>query len=157
MDRAPAGGGLWRGGDPATGRDFGERREAGDGIVAQGAQRWVDVVSRVEKAGAMLPGLSAAESWRLALEGFAEGTRFGSRIAGAIELGGWLEVLWADAPRLILAGANEGRLPESVSGDAFLPEALRERLGLKTNAQRLAVDAYLWRRRWPAARIRMTC
>lgn len=122
---------------------LGERQEAGDGIVAQGAQRWVDVVSRVEKAGAMLPGLSAAESWRLALEGFAEGTRFGPRIAGAIELGGWLEVLWADAPRLILAGANEGRLPESVSGDAFLPEALRERLGLKTNAQRLAVDAYL--------------
>ena len=61
----------------------------------------------------------------------------------AHDLLGWLELLWNDAPHLILAGLNEGIVPESVVGDAFLPEALREQLGLRTNAQRFARDAYL--------------
>jgi ATP-dependent helicase/nuclease subunit B len=34
-------------------------------------------------------------------------------------------------------------VPEAVVGDAFLPESLREKLGLKTNATRFARDAYL--------------
>jgi ATP-dependent helicase/nuclease subunit B len=34
-------------------------------------------------------------------------------------------------------------VPEAVVGDAFLPESLREQLGLKTNATRFARDAYL--------------
>ena len=61
----------------------------------------------------------------------------------AHDLLGWLELLWNDAPHLILAGLNESIVPESVIGDAFLPEALREELGLRTNAQRFARDAYL--------------
>lgn len=56
---------------------------------------------------------------------------------------GWLELLWNDAPHLILAGVNEGIVPESVVGDTFLPETLREQLGLRTNTQRFARDAYL--------------
>lgn len=61
----------------------------------------------------------------------------------AHDLLGWLELLWNDAPHLVLAGLNEHCLPESVVGDSFLPESLRERLGLRTNAQRFARDAYL--------------
>ncbi|MEJ1972991.1 MAG: hypothetical protein WDM96_11190 [Lacunisphaera sp.] len=47
-----------------------------------------------------------------------------------------------DAPHLVVAGLNDGRVPEAVTGDAFLPEALRVRLGLKTNEARFARDAY---------------
>jgi ATP-dependent helicase/nuclease subunit B len=65
------------------------------------------------------------------------------RPRAAHDLLGWLELLWNDAPHLILAGLNEGIVPESVNGDAFLPEALREELGLRTNAHRFARDAYL--------------
>jgi ATP-dependent helicase/nuclease subunit B len=65
------------------------------------------------------------------------------RPAEAHDLLGWLELLWNDAPHLILTGLNEGIVPESVVGDAFLPETLREQLGLRTNAQRFARDAYL--------------
>jgi ATP-dependent helicase/nuclease subunit B len=65
------------------------------------------------------------------------------RSAEAHDLLGWLELLWNDAPHLILAGLNESIVPESVVGDAFLPETLREQLGLRTNAQRFARDAYL--------------
>jgi ATP-dependent helicase/nuclease subunit B len=61
----------------------------------------------------------------------------------AHDLLGWLELLWNDAPHLILAGLNEGIVPESIIGDTFLPETLREVLGLRTNAQRFARDAYL--------------
>lgn len=60
----------------------------------------------------------------------------------AVELLDWLEVPLDDAPVAILTGFNEGFLPESVSGDAFLPDALRTRLGLLDNRSRLARDAY---------------
>ncbi len=65
------------------------------------------------------------------------------RPTDAHDLLGWLELLWNDAPHLILAGMNEGSVPEAVVGDAFLPENMREALGLRTNAQRFARDVYL--------------
>ncbi len=61
----------------------------------------------------------------------------------AHDLLGWLELLWNDAPRLTLAGLNEGIVPEAAAGNTFLPETLRETLGLRTEAQRFARDAYL--------------
>lgn len=122
---------------------LGDRLVANDGVIAEGAGRWLEVVGNVKEAVELMPNLPTSVQWQLALAAFGEGTRFGPRPVGAIELAGWLEVLWADAPRMVIAGANDGRLPEAVSGDAFLPEALREQLALKTNEQRLAVDAYL--------------
>ena len=61
----------------------------------------------------------------------------------AHDLLGWLELLWNDAPHLALAGLNEGIVPEASAGNTFLPESLREILGLRTEAQRFARDAYL--------------
>ncbi|MDG2125878.1 MAG: PD-(D/E)XK nuclease family protein, partial [Verrucomicrobiales bacterium] len=61
-----------------------------------------------------------------------------------VDLSGWLELLWEDAPELVVAGFNEGRVPDPVVGDAFLPEAGRELLGLRRNAERVARDAYLF-------------
>ncbi len=62
---------------------------------------------------------------------------------GAVELVGWLELPLDDAPVLVLAGVNEPHLPEAVVGHAFLPDALREVLGIPGNRQRRARDAYL--------------
>jgi len=59
-----------------------------------------------------------------------------------IELVDWLELPLDDAPAIMLTGFNEGFLPESISGHAFLPDALRTRLGLPDNRSRLARDAY---------------
>ncbi len=42
----------------------------------------------------------------------------------------------------MLTGFNEGFLPESVVGDVFLPDTLRNRLGLPDNRSRLARDSY---------------
>ncbi|MCH7564814.1 MAG: PD-(D/E)XK nuclease family protein [Gemmatimonadetes bacterium] len=63
-------------------------------------------------------------------------------VRDAVELLDWLELPLDDAPVVVLTGFNEGLLPESVSGHAFLPDALRTRLRLPDNRSRLARDAY---------------
>ncbi len=62
---------------------------------------------------------------------------------GALELEGWLELPWNDAPYLLIAGMNDGLVPETVVGDPFLPDRARERLQLKNNRTRFTRDAYL--------------
>ena len=59
-----------------------------------------------------------------------------------MELLDWLELPLDDAPVVMLTGFNEGLFPESVQGHAFLPDALRTRLGLIDNRRRFARDAY---------------
>ena len=64
-------------------------------------------------------------------------------VEGVLQTDGWLELPYLDADELVIAGFNEGKVPESVVGHAFLPDALREQLGLVTNAQRAARDAFI--------------
>ena len=61
----------------------------------------------------------------------------------ALPMQGWLELPWETAPRLLLAGLNEGCVPEPMPGDAFLPENLRRELRLWTSEDRFSRDAYL--------------
>ena len=79
----------------------------------------------------------------LVLDYFGRGILFPERLSETIDLQGWLELAWEDAPHLIVTGVNEGFLPESIHGDRFLPESIRGLLGLKTNDERLARDAWL--------------
>ena len=65
------------------------------------------------------------------------------RPTGAIDMQGWLELPWEDAPFLILTGLNEHHVPETIAGDPFVPESLRRDLGLKSNRARFARDRYL--------------
>jgi ATP-dependent helicase/nuclease subunit B len=116
--------------------------ESVEPLVASAAA-WVELAEEVGRALQIFPDLTPGESWELALAQFAESVAFAEKPAGAIELNGWLELLWEDAPHLVVAGLNDGRVPEVVTGDAFLPELLRERLGLKTNGRRFARDVYL--------------
>ena len=59
----------------------------------------------------------------------------------AIVTDGWLELPYLDTEELIVAGFNEGVVPESVVGHPFLPDALRQALGLPDNRQRAERDA----------------
>ena len=61
----------------------------------------------------------------------------------ALKTEGWLELVWSDADRVALAGFNEGAVPDSVMGHAFVPDSLRVALGLTSNVQRLARDTFL--------------
>ncbi|HEX2862018.1 MAG TPA: PD-(D/E)XK nuclease family protein [Lacunisphaera sp.] len=122
---------------------FGARRVPGSSALAEAAGVWMDVLRQAAEARRRFSGLTTAEWWELALAQFGESLRFEQRPADAVDLLGWLELLWEDAPHLVVVGLNDGRVPETVTGDAFLPEALRARLGLKTNEARFARDSYL--------------
>ena len=58
---------------------------------------------------------------------------------------GWLEIPYLDADELVVTGFNEGRVPESVVGHAFLPDRLRRGLGLPDNESRAARDRAILR------------
>ncbi|HVW22188.1 MAG TPA: PD-(D/E)XK nuclease family protein [Opitutaceae bacterium] len=104
------------------------------------ARAWMDLVRECGAAGERL---APSDAWELALRLYGEGRRTEEKPAHALELQGWLELLYEDAPHVAVAGLNDGIVPDAVTGDAFLPEALRRALGLKTNGARLARDAYL--------------
>ena len=110
-----------------------------DRALAEAATAWREAADEVTAAA---PGLASAEACELARKLFAAGRRFDDKPEGALEIDGWLELLFRDEPWLVVAGLNDGAVPEAVHGHAFLPESLREALGLKTNAQRLARDAW---------------
>ncbi|MBE2215035.1 MAG: PD-(D/E)XK nuclease family protein [Opitutaceae bacterium] len=135
------------GAQAALARLHGQRRflfsEGDDAAVIATAEAWADIARATADAVGRLGRLNARDTWRLALQQLAETRRFDDKPVGALELQGWLELPWEDAPHLIVAGLNDGRVPSAIVGHAFLPEVLRERLGLKTNAARLARDAYL--------------
>lgn len=113
-----------------------------DALAAEAAEAWMNGLREIA-AASKFADLTTAEGWDLALRLYGESVRYDDKPAGAVELQGWLELLWEDAPHLLVAGFNDGSVPEAVVGDPFLPESLRERLGLKTNAARFARDAYL--------------
>ena len=125
-----------------AGRSF-DFTQTADRVRADDATAWREVQETIGRAAKRFPKTGDSEWWEIALELLGETRRFDERPAGAMELLGWLELLWDDAPHLVVAGLNDGRVPNAVVGDAFVPEALREKLGLKTNAARLARDAYL--------------
>ncbi|SVD55606.1 uncharacterized protein METZ01_LOCUS408460, partial [marine metagenome] len=101
---------------------------------------------RLARLDAVVPtkaGRNAAQELTLVLDALGREALFPERPADTIDLQGWLELAWEDAPHLIVAGANEGLLPEFIHGDRFLPESLRMPLGLRTNGDRFARDAWL--------------
>ena len=106
------------------------------------AAAWMVLVRECAEAEENFLGLTRNDWWELALRLFGEGLRTDEKPTGAVELQGWLELLWENTPHLVVAGMNDGCVPESVAGDPYLPESLRVRLGLKTNAARLARDNY---------------
>jgi len=65
------------------------------------------------------------------------------REGAMIDLNGWLELAWNDAPFTIITGFNEGQVPDSQKSDVFLPDSFKKTLGLRNNESRFARDTYL--------------
>ena len=105
---------------------------------------WQEALESVERgAAAFLPGLSPADRLELAGSMVRDNRLYAPHPENAYALHGWLELPWQDAPHIIIAGMNEGMVPDSVQGDAWLPDSVRALLDLKTNETRLARDSYL--------------
>lgn len=124
-----------------AGRKLDLTREAEAG-VAEAAEAWTEVLRGCAAPKEKFPEVGEGDWWELALRLYGDEVRADDKPAGALELQGWLELLFEDAPHLAVAGLNDGLVPDAVAGDAFLPESLRVKLGLKTNAARFACDAY---------------
>ncbi|MBL68535.1 MAG: hypothetical protein CMO74_08840 [Verrucomicrobiales bacterium] len=142
IEKAPLSEGLLEFLQAAFGpRKFVEGRES-DGADLEAAAKFMERLGDWEAAvgGERYP---AAEALALLLESISREAVFAERLPEAGDIQGWLELAWEDAPHLMVAGVNEGHLPESIHGDLFLPDNLRELLGLRTNADRLARDAWL--------------
>ncbi len=89
--------------------------------------------------------LTAPEALRLLQRLLVDGEplHFDSEEGKALLLG-WLELALDDAPVLVVTGFNDGRVPASRRGHAFLPDGLRTRLGLPDDELRLARDMHVF-------------
>ncbi len=84
-----------------------------------------------------------SEAFALVLQRVGEGSVTEPRGEVDLVLQGWLELLWESAPCVVIAGMNEENVPGILISHPFLPDGLREKLGLPCQASRFARDAYL--------------
>ena len=91
---------------------------------------------------AVMPRTNCVQALQLILRQIANGHVAPQADDQAIDLMGWLELSLDDSPVVIVAGFNEGYVPESINSDVFLPNSFRQKLGLTDNARRYARDAY---------------
>lgn len=89
------------------------------------------------------PGIAKEDGLDLLLERLRPQSYYPERADAVIDLEGWLELPWNDAPFLIVTGMNDGFVPDGRLSDIFLPDSLRGQLGLRCDADRLARDSYL--------------
>ena len=65
--------------------------------------------------------------------------------AGSVlDLLGWMELIYEDAPELFLIGLHEGQVPSFHGDDPFLPDSFREMLGMDSGDIHYARDSYLF-------------
>jgi len=123
-------------------REF-RRDDPHDRIVLRSCEAVREVLDTFREIPELLMrGCSAAQALRTTVEMLERETIPPPPDPDAIEMLGWLELSLDDAPVHIVTSFNEGAIPESVSADLFLPNRLRQQLGLLDNARRYARDAY---------------
>lgn len=108
-------------------------------------QELCDQLQKLQKkqtqSSPILPLCSADQAIQLLLKQIGETPLTEELATDGIDIVGWLDIPLDDSPLLVLTGFNEGAVPQSMSGDAFLPDSLRTRLGLRDNRFRYARDA----------------
>jgi len=121
--------------------------EFGDGEVDRREAQALQHIRQVLQDQAVIPeslapAATASMAIRLALETASRELLTPEDQPGALEMVGWLELPLDDAPSLVVCGVNDGNVPSSLNNDMFLPNGLREELGLEDNQRRYARDAY---------------
>jgi ATP-dependent helicase/nuclease subunit B len=115
-----------------------------DHLVITPAEAWLTCCEEISSETARFGlRLSPEESLGLSLEALARTSLAEPRGEVDLILQGWLELLWEAAPGLVITGLNEENVPGILLAHPFLPDSLRQRLGLPCQASRFARDAYL--------------
>ena len=104
------------------------------------------VLQKLESMKTALTGLSErftfADALQLFLSQMESGAIPPAELPGGIEMVGWLETAMDDTPVAFITGMNDGMIPSYANSDMFLPDELRQQLGLTDNRRRYARDAY---------------
>ncbi len=108
--------------------------------VADAIQLLNDDLDRVAATFPKAP--SASDRFEMLLTTMSTQQIYPEREPEEVDLQGWLELLWEDAPRLVVTGMNDHSVPEAIVGHAFLPDTARRVLGVQNNDDRFARDAY---------------
>jgi len=91
---------------------------------------------------ALMAPMSSEDLLNLLLAHLQSAICTGEKESNAVEIPGWLELLWEDAPHLIVTGMNDGLVPETTPSEPFLYEKLRAVWGLPSEETRLRRDSY---------------
>ncbi len=129
----------------------GALREALGALVSPADQASRDAAGAVRSAideleaapPALLDGMDAAALLRLVQERITGEALPSEGPADGVELMGWLEAGIDDAPDVVVAGMNDGTVPEGMVIDPWLPDSARERLGMPCARRRQARDAWI--------------
>ena len=112
-------------------------------IVASALRRLSEIIDEIAVVpNSVAPVVAAADAIRCAVKRTTADFVPPEAIDNAVELLGWLELPLDDTPAAIVTSFNEGFVPTSLNSDLFLPNELRQRLGLNDNTRRFARDAY---------------
>lgn len=117
--------------------------EAEDSSRAEELEQLGDILDGFVEVEGRFPTLSNEATAAVLRRMIQNARRFPTHPSNGWDLQGWLELPYEDAPHLVLVGLNEGSVPETITGDSFLPNSLREFLGLRSNTERFRRDQIL--------------
>ena len=107
------------------------------------------MAARVRQLAAFLRRrpLPASQAWALLrhmLQEYKEPLQESPREATQLDALGWRELAYARGSRLVITGLHEGCVPELPAVDPFLPDSLRQALGMPCAQSRETRDAFLF-------------
>lgn len=108
------------------------------------ASEWLRITEELEQESRRF-GLKpkAEDAFALSLEALSRSRLAEPRGDIDLVLQGWLELLWEGSPNLVVTGLNEEHVPGIFISHPFLPDAVREALGLPCQQTRFARDAFI--------------
>lgn len=108
------------------------------------ADQAVEMMGWLDEAAAMIASLDrGAVYWIHLMLGTLPSPVASPPDGRVIDVQGWLELFHEPGRHLVLCGLNEGSLPSRGGGEPWIAEPTRKRLGLITDEQRSARDAFL--------------
>jgi len=113
------------------------------GTAKAAEPRIAEVLDAVERLQSFDERLPAIEIFEMMVESLQSAKATSNRDQTALDVQGWLEISYDPAPHLILAGMHEECVPDGAVDDIFVPDSLRQNLGLRDSAGRFARDAFL--------------
>ena len=109
-------------------------------------KKWCELADRIISSNVELnESIDSAKTIKLMCQLLAVEKLVPESETETVDIIGWLELPLDDAPVVVLTGMNEGIVPESKLSHVFLPNSLRNKLGIQDNSRRLNRDRYYLR------------